>query len=178
MREIFPGQGKSWPVAIVLGANVLLGGEPSPALKRRIDHGIDLYRMGYASNLLVTGGAVTWRVSEAAVMRDLAVAAGVPADRIIIEDRARDTLENALFSAAMLRHRGWTEAVVVTDAYHLPRALYTFRRFGVAVEGSAPPRTGDLASRIARIREVPARLVYVVRVWKALKRHGGDASSP
>lgn len=76
-------------------------------------------------------------------MRDLALAMGVPADRVVIEPAARNTLENALFSARIAHGRGWRSLLVVTDRYHLPRALMAFRRVGLEVAGSAAPAGSD-----------------------------------
>ena len=71
-------------------------------------------------------------------MRDLALAAGVAAGaRLVLETESRSTIENARCSARIMRARGWTKALVVTDAVHLPRALMAFRAFGIEAKGAA-----------------------------------------
>ena len=67
----------------------------------------------------------------------LAVEHGVPEARIIIEDKATRTLENALYTARIMADRGWDRALVVSDPFHLPRALFLFRRLGIAASGAA-----------------------------------------
>ncbi|KAF0115857.1 MAG: hypothetical protein FD149_1481 [Rhodospirillaceae bacterium] len=161
-------QNDTWPVAIVLGAHVHPDGTPSPALCRRIAHAVGLYRTGKVSRIIVSGGPVTHPLSEARIMARLAMADGVPASALLLEPYARTTLDNAIFSLALMQHHDIDCALVVTDACHLPRALYTFRRLGARVAGSSPPssrRRLDLAC----VRECVARLVYIIRVNRFLR---------
>lgn len=127
-------------VIIVLGAAPAPDGSPSPAMARRVARGVEAFRDGHAPWVLVTGGPVRHSEPEADIMARLAVSHGVPGERIIREPIAANTFENAVFSAAVMAERGWEHAVVVTDRFHLPRALYVFRRLsipatGLAVEG-------------------------------------------
>jgi uncharacterized SAM-binding protein YcdF (DUF218 family) len=85
-----------------------------------------LYRAGAAPRVLFTGGALSPDLpSSAAVM---ARASGVPAAAVIIEPRARSTLQNAVFSLQHLPDAA--RLIVVTEAYHLPRAWVSFRLMG------------------------------------------------
>ncbi len=136
-------------VIVVLGAAVGIGGGPSAALRRRVAEGVRHFEAGAAPVLLLsggkgggTGGGVP---AEAEVMRNLAlaagvasgVAAGVAEERLVLETESRSTLENARRSARIMRARGWTKALVVTDAVHLPRALMAFRALGIEAKGAA-----------------------------------------
>ncbi|MFQ5774081.1 MAG: YdcF family protein [Kiloniellaceae bacterium] len=114
---------------------VVLGG-PDTALRRRIAHGVRLFDEGRADRILLTGRGRRAAV-EAEVMRDRALAAGVPNDRIVLEAESLSTLENAAFSARIMRARGWRSALVVTDFLHVPRALLAFRSVGVRAKASA-----------------------------------------
>jgi len=118
-------------VIIVLGAALRSDGRPSPTLRRRLDHGIALYRSGAAPALLVTGGTRGGGASEAAEMARLATAAGVPDAALTVEPHARTTLENATHSARLMAARGWRRALLVTDGVHMPRARLAFRAAGV-----------------------------------------------
>lgn len=131
---------------VVLGAAVIAPGVAGPALIRRIDHGIATFRKAAAAHLVLSGGIVVHPPSEAEVMRHRAVARGVPEAAIVIEDRARNTFENALFTGRIMRERGWEHIIVVTDAWHLDRALYAFRRLGLVASGAAVPRSPDISS--------------------------------
>ncbi len=156
--------------AIVLGAMVRPDGSPSPALARRVLHAVGLAHAGRVGHLLMTGGPVSHPLPEAWAMRDLAVAAGMPSERVSIEDRARNTIDNALLSAAIVRARGWRRLAVVTDAYHLPRATYIFRRCGLEVAGIPAFPAGRPGREwwLAWLREAGALPWTVLRVERRL----------
>jgi uncharacterized SAM-binding protein YcdF (DUF218 family) len=162
-------------VAVVLGAALRTDGSPGPALLRRIDTAVALFRQGRTGHLLLSGGVRRHDRTEASEMRRRALAAGVPGDCLTVEDRSRDTLENALFCRPILIARGWTRVLLVTDGYHLPRALYTFRRFGVAARAAAAPPAPVAATLAAGIREVCAFAVYLWRVEQARSIIGNEA---
>ena len=155
-------------VAVVLGAAVWPGGRPSPTLARRTLHGVALLRAGAARHLLLTGGVGRHPPSEASVMRELAEHAGVARARIVLDEQATTTLDSARACAAIIAARGWRRVLIVTDRYHLPRALLAFRRFGVAAQGSPPPEgRGDTAQwtwLLLTLRELVAIPWYVVRL--------------
>jgi uncharacterized SAM-binding protein YcdF (DUF218 family) len=114
---------------VVLGCRMPEDGRPGGALERRVAHAAELWRRGEAPLLLLSGGGGRQR-SEADAMRELAVTAGVP----------RDTIENAVFSAALLREKERQRVIVVSEAYHLLRARILFRATGLeVVAASAPP---------------------------------------
>ncbi len=133
----------TFDVVIVLGAAVWAGGKPSPALLRRARHGAGLVLAGAAPVLMVTGGVGFHPPAEALVMRDIALEAGLGEDAIVIEDTAPDTLGSGRACAVLMRSRGWSRALIVTDDFHLPRSLLIFRWLGIAVRGSAPAVSAD-----------------------------------
>ncbi len=148
-------------VVIVFGAAVRERGEPSPALRRRALQGARLVLSGQAPVLIASGGVGRYPPSEAALIARLALAQGVPADRIILEEAAMSTLENARRSAAIMRSRGWSSAWAVSDRYHLRRCVYLLRQFGIAATGSAPDDAPVAIGR--RLRELLAL------PWNALR---------
>lgn len=164
---------------VILGAKLAPDGTPSAALQRRVEHAAELWRQGVAPVLTVCGGATGGAigVSEAAVMaRLLSTCHGVPPAALVVEDVSEDTLGNAREALALASARGWRHLVVVTDAVHLPRALWTFRRLGrplgITVEGRAAPAPARFGPAwwAYGLREVAARLVYRVRVARMLRR--------
>lgn len=164
------GMNPPYEVAVILGAAIRPDGQPSPALARRVAHGITLYRQGRVGHLLLSGGCVGGPPAEAAVMRSLALQAGVPEAALSVEDCSRNTLENAKFCRPLINQRGWRRILLVTDRYHLFRARYAFRRFGVPVEGAPAPEprwNGPLLA--AYLREAVAFLVYLWRIERALR---------
>ena len=162
---------------VVLGAAVWRGGCPSPSLRRRVSHAVELFRSGVSDNMLMSGGLGKYQPSEAVVMRALAVRSGVPETNIIIEDRSTSTFENVQNSVAIMTSNGWRSAIVVTDVFHIPRSLYVFRSYGMDVTGSAPANDREHTRRSKWIyyfmREVFAFPCYVVMVFLRNKRLGG-----
>ncbi len=145
-------------VVIVLGASTSPAGGPTPTLRRRVDKGVRTLEETGAEALLLTGGPAGRRPAEAEVMRDLARLAGAPEDRILIETEASTTFENARRSADIMRRHGWTRAVVVTDAVHIPRALLAFRGVGVRATG----RGARIAWRVGPFRTPFHYLIYEI----------------
>ncbi len=133
---------KPFDVIVVLGAAVRPGGAPSAAMRRRVAEGVRLLRQGRAPALLLSGGQGNGKPSEAALMRELALAAGVPEERLVLEAESRSTLENARHSARLMRRCGWSSALIVSDPLHLPRALMAFRAVGIGA--AAAPAPGGL----------------------------------
>lgn len=155
----------AYDVAIILGARLRDDGTPSPALARRVEHGIGLVRNGQARALLMTGGTTSGAIAEAWVMRDLALAAGVPENLVRIEDRALNTIQNALFSAPLVRAAGWRRVLVVTDSFHRLRTRYIFRRFGLAVAvAGVRPDQPSAQWWLAHLREAAALPWTMLRV--------------
>jgi uncharacterized SAM-binding protein YcdF (DUF218 family) len=154
-----------YDAAVVLGAAVSADGRASPALLRRVGHAVALFHGGRAARLLMSGGLVRRPPAEAELMRAQALAAGVPDDAVLTEARSRNTLENALFCREIIARQGWRRIALVTDGYHMPRALYCFRRVGIAVDPATAPRPPIGASLLAaHVREAFAFLVYVARM--------------
>lgn len=157
----------SYDIAIVLGAALRDDGSPRPPLLRRVRHAVELHRQGVAPRLLMSGGLVRGPLPEAWVMRDLALGAGVPGDAVLIEDASRDTVDNVRLSLAMLAGTGWRRLLVVSDVHHLPRALWAFRHYGVAADGSAPDLPAEAPLWRARMRET---LALPLTAWKLFHR--------
>jgi predicted GNAT family N-acyltransferase/uncharacterized SAM-binding protein YcdF (DUF218 family) len=125
----------SCEVAVVLGARVNEGGEPSGALIRRVDHGVDQLREGRAARLLFTGGPYRGRESEARVGLERAAGQGVAKALMSMEEWSCSTAGNARHARHLL---GETRVLVVTDAYHARRARLEFERYFEGVEVTAP----------------------------------------
>jgi uncharacterized SAM-binding protein YcdF (DUF218 family) len=157
-------------VAVVLGAAVLAGGQPSASLARRVRHAARLWRDGTVAYLLLTGGVGRHPPAEAEVMRRLAEREGVEPSRIVLEGHATTTLESAAYCAPIIATHGWRRVVLVTDRYHLPRALMAFRSRGVEVSGSAPPDGRGAMPRwqwaAMHVRELAALPWYLLRTTR------------
>ena len=126
---------------VVLGARVAAPGEPSPALARRAEKAVELYRQGLAPLLVFSGGVSGALPSEASVARDLAVRLGVPASACLLEEGSHSTRQNAELTAPLLRARGIEEVVLVSDGYHLLRARLRFAEQGIRTQPVASERS-------------------------------------
>lgn len=154
-----PDRAQAADVIVVLGAQAHAGGVPGPSLARRADHAAALYRRGLAPAVLCTGGVGGVPPSEASVACARIAASGVPANALFLEESSRSTEENALNSAAAMRARGWTRAILVTDAFHVYRAETLFRAAGVTVY---PSPAQISAGPMAPLESVPRSMREVV----------------
>lgn len=126
-------------VALVLGARVYPDGTPSPFLAARLDLAQRLYLAGKVKVILVAGDNMAPEYNEPDAMRAYLVRAGVPADRVVSDYAGFDTYDSG---ARARRIFGVSDVIVVTQGYHLPRAVATCRRLGLSAQG-----VGDETSR-------------------------------
>ena len=124
---------------IVLGNPAEADGAPSPEQRERTLEGVREYRAGVAPHLIFTGGAAHNRFVEADVMKDLAVAQGVPASDITVEDQAQNTIQNIYYSEQIMEAHHWKSAEVISSPSHLPRAGLILAHYSVAWRTSAAP---------------------------------------
>ncbi|HET8654720.1 MAG TPA: YdcF family protein [Longimicrobiaceae bacterium] len=136
-------------VIVVLGA-AQYNGHPSPVLRSRLDHAIDLYREGIAPRLILTGGVgVGDTVSEAAVGRRYAIRNGVPADRIDTERSGVSSEESMRNVADLMGRLGFHSAVLVSDPFHMLRLRIISARLGIR-SYSSPTRTSPIRANSGR----------------------------
>jgi uncharacterized SAM-binding protein YcdF (DUF218 family) len=115
---------------VVLGA-AQYAGKPSPVLRARLDHALDLWNRRLATLLILTGGTGSGdTTSEAAVGRTYARKHGVPDSAILVESEGRTTSESMKAVAGMLEVRGLQSALLVSDPFHMLRLRILARRFG------------------------------------------------
>jgi uncharacterized SAM-binding protein YcdF (DUF218 family) len=124
---------------IVLGYPAKRDGTPRPEMRERVLEGVREYRAGVAPRIIMTGGAAHNHYTEAHVMAALAEAQGVPAGAIFEESQAKDTIQNAYYSVAIMEAHGWHSAEVVSSDSHLPRASLIFAHFPIAWRMHAAP---------------------------------------
>lgn len=123
--------------AVVFGARVYASGLPSELLKNRIDTAVALYREGLVPVLVMSGGDGADGYNEAVVMREVAIAAGVPPNAVLVdgtgvstEATVADTAELVRDGRLLLPHG---QLIVVSQAYHLPRVQLAFAGAGIDV---------------------------------------------
>ena len=140
-------------VAIVFGAGLRRDGMPSSVLRDRVATASDLYLSGKVGMLLMSGQS-----PEPAAMRDFAIGLGVPDTDILLDNGGLRTYDSCYRAAQTF---GIQEAILVTQGFHLPRALYVCNALGVPAQGVAADnyRYRRGAQVIWNIRETLATLV-------------------
>ena len=129
---------------VVLGA-AQYAGRPSPVLRARLDHALELWGRHLSSLLILTGGTGSGdTTSEAAVGRNYARRHGVPDSSILVENEGRTTSESMRAVAGMLEARGLQSALLVSDPFHMLRLRILARRFGFTPYTS-PTRTSPIS---------------------------------
>jgi vancomycin permeability regulator SanA len=126
---------------LVLGAGVLPNGEPTLMLRDRILQGIELYKLGASDRLLMSGDHSRADYDEVGTMKRLAVDAGVPSHHIFMDHAGFSTYESLYRARDVFCAE---KIIVVTQEYHLYRALYVAKRLGLEAYGVASdPREYD-----------------------------------
>ena len=153
-------------VIVVLGA-AQYDGRPSPVFAARLDHAIALWHAGIAQGFVVTGGKLPGdRTTEAATARGYAMAHEVPEAAIFGEFEAHNTLDSLRSVAALMRERGYTSAVFVSDPTHMLRVLRIAHDLGIEAYGSptlTSPVDQDPAQRLqATAHELGALAAYFI----------------
>ncbi len=129
------GEAPSAPVVIVFGAELAPGGQhPKSFLAGRLDIAAELVRTGKAKAVLVSGDAAGGSGNEVSVMTDYLVERGVPRDRIVTDPYGLDSYDTCARAAQVY---GVRKALLVSQAFHLPRAVTLCRHHGVEAEGVA-----------------------------------------
>ncbi len=162
---------EAYDCALVLGAGVSDDGSPSWVLEDRLAEALDLYRAGKVKKLLVTGDHHTPSYDEPNTMRAWLEQRGVPARDVFMDHAGVDTY------SSMWRARHVFEAsrvIVVTQAFHLPRAVFLARSVGMSAEGVVADRRRYRGAVWFQIREVASRSKAVLDVMTSRRpRHTG-----
>ncbi|HET8549443.1 MAG TPA: YdcF family protein [Bryobacteraceae bacterium] len=138
-RQSWVDEARPADVIIVLGAAEYRG-RPSPVLRARLDHALELYRRKLAPRIITTGGAGGDPFfTEGEVARDYLVRNGVPSEMIMVEDRGESTFHSTVVAAEMMRRMGQQSCIVVSDGYHIFRVKKMLQFRGLAVYGSPRP---------------------------------------
>ena len=123
-------------VILVLGAAEYRG-RPSPVLRARLDHALELYEKGIAPRIMTTGGAGGDPVfTEGAVGRSYLVSRGVPSEAVIVENEGESTVHSVSLAGEILRRMGLRSVVIVSDGFHIYRVKEMLRSTGLTVYGS------------------------------------------
>ena len=148
-------------VAIALGCRAYPDGTPSPMLEDRLATALDAYRAGRAARILVSGDGADPDRGEVAVMRRWLLSRDVPEADLLVDGEGFRTLETMSRAA---RAFGVTGAIVCTQEFHLARAVFLARSYGIDAVGLAADRRAYAGIRTDRLRESYARAVALFEV--------------
>jgi uncharacterized SAM-binding protein YcdF (DUF218 family) len=130
--------------AILVFGAAQYNGRPSPVLRARLDHAVDLYKRGLARVVVVTGGKEPGdRVTEAAASADYLARAGVPDSAVLREVSGRTSWQSLAAASAFLKRRGITRVILVSDGFHALRVRAMARELGLRAYTS-PTRTSPI----------------------------------
>ena len=138
---------------IVLGAGIW-DNKPSPMLKDRLDEAINLYQKGLASKIIMSGDHGQANYDEVNIMKDYAISAGVPSEDIFMDHAGFSTYESIYRAKEIFNVK---KAIIVTQKYHLYRALYIAKKSGIESYGVASNPRKYSNQLIREGREVLAR---------------------
>jgi uncharacterized SAM-binding protein YcdF (DUF218 family) len=163
LQEVHPAD------AIVVFGAAEYSGRPSPVLRARLDHALDLFHRGVAPVVITTGGAAgDPSFSEGGVGRDYLMRHGVPERSLIAETQGRDTSESAVRVGVIMRANGLRSCVAVSDAYHVFRIRKLLEHEGLAPVYIAPrpdSRPHSVWQRaVAVLREATSYLLWRVGI--------------
>ncbi|TCJ16783.1 YdcF family protein [Rubrobacter taiwanensis] len=153
--------------AVVLGAEVCSGGVASGTLRARALRAAELWRSGTVRAVIPTGGVGENPPSEAAVAAELLRSEGVPGEKILPEERARNTRESARLVAEIARRAGLESVLVVTDPLHCVRTVSVFKVYGMKAS-AAPVYESPMWRREGRRREQFVREAVGI-VWYGIR---------
>lgn len=163
LQELHPAD------AIVIFGAAEYSGRPSPVLRARLDHALELFHRGLAPVVITTGGAAADPTfSEGGVGRDYLMHHGIPERSLIAETQGRDTSESALRVGVIMRANGLHSCVAVSDAYHVFRIRKLLEREGIGPVYVAPRPDSKPHSAVQRaiavLRESTSYLLWRVGI--------------
>ena len=120
------------PVAVVFGAGLWRDGSPTPVLRDRVQTAADLYFAGKVEKILMSGDNRFIEYNEPAAMQAYALELGVPAEDIVLDYAGRRTYDTCYRVGHIFELEN---VILVTQAFHLPRAIYTCNALGINANG-------------------------------------------
>jgi SanA protein len=155
--ETIPGS----RAAIVFGAGLNPDGSPTTVLRDRVRTAAELYRAGKVEKLLMSGDNRFINYNEPGAMKAFAVEIGIPEDDIVLDYAGRRTYDTCYRAKEIFLLE---EAILVTQNFHLPRALYLCNALGLQAWGVSADRRTYRDSQFWIIREIPASLTAFIQV--------------
>lgn len=148
----------------ILGARVFQNQTPSPMLQERLEKGLYLYQQGFAPKVIVSGDNGQKTYNEVQVMKEFLKERGVPKEDIFMDHAGFSTYDSIYRAKAIF---GAQKVILVTQAYHLKRALYLSKQLGLSALGAPADQIEYHGQWKRECREILAR---VKDFWKGILR--------
>jgi SanA protein len=151
-------------VAIVFGAGLSRSGEPSAILRDRIETAVMLYQAGKVEKILMSGDNRFENYNEPGAMATYAIQLGVPKEDVVLDYAGRRTYDTCYRARHIF---GLKEAILVTQSFHMPRAMYTCNSLDLNSVGVPADvrQYGRRSYAYWNVREIPATAVALWEVW-------------
>lgn len=140
---------------VVLGAQVKPDGKPSVMLRERLDTGIEIYKAGLTERIIMSGDHGSDDYDEVNTMKDYAIDQGVPSEHIFMDHAGFSTYESMYRAKEIFQAEN---IIVVTQKYHLYRAIYDAEAMGMQAEGVACDTAVYSGDKYRKFRESIARV--------------------
>jgi len=150
-------------LAVVFGNTVQADGVPSQRLAARLDRALQCYEQAQCGTIFVSGGIDKQGTNEAIAMRDYLQRRGVPLGRIVVDSFGIDTWATAKNAIAYMKTHDMRSVTIVTQYFHIPRAIVAFKRNGIDSVSGSYPRFFEARDIYSSFREVPAIVWYCIR---------------
>ena len=147
---------------LVLGCGIRPDGTPSRMLADRLEKGVALYEAGASDRLLMSGDHGRKEYDEVNLMKNYAVERGIPSAAVFMDHAGFSTYDSMYRARDVFQAK---KVLIVTQAYHLPRALYTAERLGLEAYGVAAQDISYRGQGYRELREAAARAKDFVFAW-------------
>lgn len=131
-KTFLPGEVPEVPVALVLGAGLNRDGTPGLVLRDRVRTAVELYFSGKVDKILMSGDNTSENYDEPGAMQEFALSLGVPETDIVLDFAGRRTYDSCYRAGAIF---GLDQIIIVTQAFHLPRAVFLCNAFDIEANG-------------------------------------------
>lgn len=161
-RIVQPEEAPDKRVAIVFGAGLLRDGSPTAVLKDRVRTASRLYQEGRVEKLLMSGDNSSIYYNEPESMRQYALSLGVPDEAIVLDYAGRRTYDTCYRAQKVF---GLEEVILVTQKFHLPRAIYTCNQLGLPAIG-VPADQREYRQRSLMFWNLRETAATLVALWE------------
>lgn len=159
--DLIYNDGRKYSAILVLGAGLQRDGSPSHMLEDRLKAAVELYRLGVSDTVIVSGDNSGADYDEVSAMEKYCLDNGIPKEAIVRDDIGFSTYESVYNAVVTM---GYTDIIIVTQKYHLYRAVYMAKQMGAEADGYGADYRTYRGQPIRDLREYFARVKDLIKV--------------